>query len=354
MRVVMRRGSTLTCEEAAEPIPMAGQSLVKSLACGICGSDLHSLHYGDRGSIKARGSDAGDDTARHFVFGHEFSAEVLEGSKFKAGTRVVSMPFAMGPNGSETIGYSPRYHGGFAERMVLTDLSLMLEVPNGLPADLAALTEPMAVGAHGVSRATPRQGLAVALIIGMGPVGAAVLMNLKAQGFGPVIAADFSPRRRALAEQLGADIVIDPAKESPYARWDQLGVPAAPPDPLRPILAAGAKKRAVIFECVGNPGVLQSIIAGAPFGAEIILLGVCMEADTFQPGQAVTKEVTIRTGVFYSPEEFAGSLRNLAEGIIDGRPLITDHVGLAGVADAFERLKNPEEQVKIIVEPGRA
>jgi threonine dehydrogenase-like Zn-dependent dehydrogenase len=356
MQVVTRRGSSLVCEEAPEPVPGPGQTLVKSLACGICGSDLHSLHYGAKASLKARGGGP-EDAPRQFVFGHEFCAEVLDhgpggASRLRPGARVVSMPFARGPAGTETIGYSTRFPGGFAERMVLTS-SLMLEVPNGLPADVAALTEPLAVGAHGVGRATLDKD-SVVLIVGMGPVGAAVLMNLKALSFGPIIAADFSPRRRQLAEQLGADVVIDPASESPHDRWESFGVSKAGPDPLAPLLASHGAKRAVIFECVGNPGVLQSIIAGAPFGSEVVVLGVCMEPDTFQPAQAVGKELSIRTGVFYSAEEFARSLHNLAEGIIDGRPLITDHVGLSGVADAFERLKNPEEQVKIIVEAGRA
>jgi threonine dehydrogenase-like Zn-dependent dehydrogenase len=355
MQAVMKRGGTLTCEETPDPVAGQGQTLVKSLACGICGSDLHTLHYADKSSIKARGAGP-DEGPRHFVFGHEYCAEILEHGpgtqgRLKPGTRVVSMPFAIGPNGTETVGYSPRFPGGFAERMVLTE-SLLLEVPNGLPADLAALTEPMAVGAHGVGRATLDKD-SVAMIIGMGPVGAAVLMNLKAQGFGPVVCVDYSPRRRRLAEQLGADLVIDPGASNPHDSWAGLGVFTGQHDPLNLAGTAGGK-RAVIFECVGNPGVLQGIIAGAPFGSEIVILGVCMEADSFQPGQAVTKEISIRTAVFYSAEEFARSLHNLAEGVIDGRPLITDHVGLAGVADAFVRLGNPEDQVKVMVEPGRA
>ena len=99
MKVVMRRGSTLTREEAPEPVPGVGQTLVKSLACGICGSDLHALHVG------------GGDGSLPYVFGHEFCAEVLESGPggrgaFKPGTRVVSMPLAAGPQGAEIIGYS--------------------------------------------------------------------------------------------------------------------------------------------------------------------------------------------------------------------------------------------------------
>jgi threonine dehydrogenase-like Zn-dependent dehydrogenase len=351
MRAVLKRGAELVCEELPDPVPGEGQTLVRTLACGICGSDLHSLHYGDKSSITPRGLERRDA----WVYGHEYCAEVLEhgpgtAGKLKAGTRVVAMPFAKGPGGTEVIGYSARFPGGFAERMVLTE-RLLVEVPNGLSADLAALTEPMAVGAHGVARSTLDKDC-VAMVVGLGPVGAAVLMNLKAQGFGPVIAVDFSPRRRKLAEALGADVVVDPREHNPHDSWAALGVAAGPRDMLE-LPAIGVGKRAVIFECVGNPGVLQSIVAGAPFGAEIVVLGVCMEADTVQTGQAVVKEVVVRGATYYSPQEFARSLHNLAEGVIDGRLLITDHVGLAGVADAFERLKNPEEQVKIIVEPGR-
>jgi threonine dehydrogenase-like Zn-dependent dehydrogenase len=354
MKAVFRRGGDLVCEEAPDPIPGEGQTLVKSLACGICGSDLHALHYARMAADQAPKGTLMDGS-RDFIFGHEFVGEVLEhgpgaARALKAGTRVVSMPFALGPNGSEIIGYSPLYPGGFAEKMVLTE-RLMLEVPNGLSTDLAALTEPLAVGAHGVGRASLDRN-SVAMIIGVGPVGAAVLVNLKARGFGPIIAVDFSARRRALAEQLGADLVIDPRETNPHDSWAAYGVPLAKADPLLlPVPTAG--KRAVIFECVGNPGVLQSLIAGAPFGSEIVVLGVCMENDTVIPGAAVNKEITIRTGVFYSGEEFAGALHDLAEGRIDGRPLITDRVGLSGVADAFERLRNPD-QVKILVEPGRA
>ena len=83
-------------------------------------------------------------------------------------------------------------------------------MPNGLPADQAALTEPMAVGWHAVESARLTQQ-DVPLVIGCGPVGLAVIAGLKVKGLHPIIAADFSPARRALALRMGADIVVDPA-----------------------------------------------------------------------------------------------------------------------------------------------
>src|SRR5258708_4857787 len=177
---------------------------------------------------RAGGVDNGFDPSADTVFGHEFCAEILDhgpGSSkaLKAGTRVVSVPATLTPGGMELWGFSNRLPGGFAERMLLSE-ALVLEVPNGLPTEHAALTEPFAVGFHAVAKAR-MDANSVALVIGCGPVGLAVIAALKAKGHGPVIAADFSPRRRAAAEKLGADIVIDPARESPHERWEGLGVP---------------------------------------------------------------------------------------------------------------------------------
>src|SRR5258705_6582613 len=99
--------------------------------------------------------------------------------------------------------------------MLLSE-ALLLEVPNGLAAEHAALTEPLAVGIHAVAKADVR-GDEVPLVIGCGPVGLAVIAALKLKGLHPIVAADYSPARRALARGLGADIVVDPPRTQPYA-----------------------------------------------------------------------------------------------------------------------------------------
>ena len=79
--------------------------------------------------------------------------------------------------------------------MLLSE-ALLLEVPNGLAAEHAALTEPLAVGVHAVAKANVR-GDEVPLVIGCGPVGLAVIAALKIKGLHPIVAADYSPARRA-------------------------------------------------------------------------------------------------------------------------------------------------------------
>jgi threonine dehydrogenase-like Zn-dependent dehydrogenase len=361
MRAVVARRGVLTCEEIAELEPGPGQVLVKTLCCGICGSDLHALHHIDHMVELARRSGGagglGLDPDAGIVFGHEFSAEVLDHGpgaekRLKAGTRVVSIPALIGPTGMVAIGYSNKYPGGFAERMVLSE-PLLIEVPNGLSSAKAALTEPFAVGAHAAGRGALDEPSA-ALVVGCGPVGLAVIAALKARGYGPVTAADFSPARRAMAERLGADRVVDPAQESPHTKWADMGVASSSLEQTLARMAGQTVKRAIIFECVGAPGVLQGLIEGAPAGAQIVVAGVCMTPDVIEPLIAITKQIDLRFVYAYTPEEFAEVLRQIAEGVIDVEPVITDTVGLEGVAAAFEALGDPESQVKILVEPAAA
>jgi threonine dehydrogenase-like Zn-dependent dehydrogenase len=233
--------------------------------------------------------------------------------------------------------------------MLLTE-AMVLPVPNGLPTEKAALTEPFAVGAHAVAKARLEPN-SVCLVVGCGPVGLAVIAALKAEGRGPVIAADFSPRRRAAAERLGADIVVDPAVENPHERWDALGVPRARAAQAMMQMMGQPVARPVVFECVGSPGVLQGLIEAAPAGAQIVVAGVCMETDRIEPSIAITKEVELTFVFGYSPEEFGQTLHRLAEGVIDVSDLVTGEVGLEGVAGAFQALGDPEAHVKILVRP---
>jgi threonine dehydrogenase-like Zn-dependent dehydrogenase len=343
MKAAIATGTGITLGQVPDPVPGPGQVLAAPLATGICGSDLHLEE-----ALRALA-----DAAPPIVMGHEFCAGILEHgpgtpARLAAGTRVVSVPYADGPSGPEGLGLSPVLSGGFAERMVLQE-SLLLPVPDGLPDDQAALTEPLAVGLHAVRAARPEAGQ-VALVVGCGPIGLAVIAGLKAEGLGPVIAADYAPARRRMAEGLGADVVIDPAASSPYSRWSDLGVTEHPPSPLLP---AGLDRPGdvIVFECVGVPGVIQQIIDGVPRHARIVVVGACIPPDTVTPVTAILKEVSMTFVYAYRQHEFAQALDLLATGRVDMAALVTGHVGLDGVARAFDDLREPGHHAKIIVQP---
>lgn len=339
MKAAIFRGGDLVVDTIPDPVPALGQVLVKTLACGICGSDLHAAKHAHR-MVEVTKRIPGRkpmDLSRDIVFGHEFCCEVLDygpktEKRIKPGTRVCSMPLMVEADGPKGMGYSNTYVGGYAERMVLS-APLMLEVPNGLPTEHAALTEPLAVGVHAVEKAN-LAGDEAPLVVGCGPVGLAVIAALKLKGIRPIVAADFSPKRRELAALMGADIVVDPSAEDPYGK-----------------LAPG--KRAAVFECVGVPGLIQQIFEKAPKDARIVIVGVCMETDKIEPLFAIFKELNLQFVLGYTPEEFARSLHLLADGKVDANALITGKVGLEGVKGAFEELGNPEKHTKILVEPWR-
>jgi threonine dehydrogenase-like Zn-dependent dehydrogenase len=230
---------------------------------------------------------------------------------------------------------------------------LLRPVPDHVPSEHAALTEPMAVGLHAVEQAGLVAGDEIPLVIGCGPVGLAVIAALKLRGLAPIVASDFSPRRRELALAMGAHVVIDPSADSPYRAWHELAAPQGQRGATSlALLGLGPRLRpGVIFECVGVPGVLQQIVEGALRGTRVVVVGVCMERDSIEPFPAIQKELQLQFVLAYTPEEFARTLRRIAEGEIDVAPLITGRVGIDGVPGAFAALANPEQHAKILVEP---
>lgn len=330
MRAAVAEGGRITVREIAEPVPGPGQALLSVLACGVCGSDLH--HFAGRAA-----------DAAPLVYGHEFAAEVVAYGPGAGGpppgTRVCAIPTAGGAVNDlgEVVGLSENLPGGFGERLVV-DAGVLVPIPDHVPTEHAALTEPLAVGAHAAATGRPVAG-DTALIIGCGPIGLAVLAALRANHPGVrVIAADLSPARRALAVRMGADEAVGEA--DPYARLADVE-PAA----------AGEEAPVVIYECVGVPGMLQKIIDGAPARSRVVVAGVCQEPDTILPVSAILKELRLAFVFGYTFGEFTATLGAIASGAVDPAPMITANVGLDGVEQAFADLGDPETHVKILVHP---
>lgn len=378
MRAVVCSNAELDVVELSEPVPGRGQVRIEVLRCGICGSDLHARHGCDTwAELAARaGYDHFARSEQKIVFGHEFCGKVAEYGPHcrkvsPTGTRVVALPLLRGSKGVDPVGLSLYAPGAYAEQMLVEE-SLMMPVPNGLSSDIAALTEPMAVAWHAVRRGEVGKRT-VAIVIGCGPIGLAVIMLLKAKGVRTVLASDYSPARRALATACGADVVLDPAQDSPFTAVQRRGHVTDIPAALE--LAVGTReklehlpfgwwhawrlgealgatpKHPVIFECVGVPGVIDSIIDGAPLFSRVVVVGVCVGVDQITPAMAINKEIDLRFVLGYTPLEFRDTLHMLAEGDIDPRPLITGTVGLEGVDTAFKALGNPDIHAKILIDP---
>jgi threonine dehydrogenase-like Zn-dependent dehydrogenase len=341
---VLRAGEIVVRDDVPDPEPAFGQVLVEVKACGICGSDLHFARHGEAmlaANDEMEGMpDFGDlrlDLARDVFMGHEFAAEVLEAGPDTAapapGTIVTSVPVVLTEAGVRNLAYSNEMPSGYGERMLLS-AGLLAEVPNGLDPRQAALTEPTAVGLHAVNRSRIAQGEG-ALVLGCGPVGLAVVAVLAQRGIEPIVAADPSPARRALAGALGAHEVVDPAAEPAFDAWAR----------------TGGGRPLVVYEAIGVPGIIHDVLRRAPARTRLLVVGVCMERDSFNPYHGIAKELTIEFSMAYDPVEFGSCLRSIAEGELDMTPMITGEVDLDGVPGAFDLLARPDEHCKIMVVP---
>lgn len=362
------------------PEPGPGHVLIQVLRAGICGSDLHARVHGDVAADIGRqvGYDNFMRPSQSVVMGHEFVGEVVAygprcRKRWKPGTPVVAMPIIRHGDEVEMVGLSARAPGAYAEYMVVQE-DLAMPVPDGLRPDLAALTEPLAVAHHAVRRSDVSKR-DVAVVIGCGPIGLAVILMLKAAGVKTVVASDLSELRRDLARECGADIVVDPAVDSP---WD--AAPAqekyftragdlfsvafdamhtlrlVPGVPWWSLMGLADKlsltpNGPVVFECVGVPGMIDDLVTGAPFRSRVVVVGVCMEPDTFAPAMASNKEIDLRFVFGYDPAEFRNTLHMIARGKVRPEPLLTGTVGLGGAAAAFEALGSAQHHAKVLIDP---
>ncbi len=353
MRAAVLQGSRITVETLPDPSPGPGRILVSPILTGICGSDLH--HRARAINLEASTSASLHGTLPKIVPGHEFSATIVDlgpnaGYDLRPGDRVAALPFTHGEGGFEVIGLSPLHSGGLAT-LCLVDAERAYKIPDAVPDDLAALTEPLAVGLHAANLANRVMGPNV--VIGCGPVGLAVILALKRQGRGPVIAADFSDRRRDAAALVGADIVVDAAEDSPFTHWTEIGFTPGPPSPLLGRAFSGLPAGANIFECVGAPGLIDWVVKSAPRHSNIVVVGVCAHQDKLTPREAILSELTLDFSFAYRPEEFSAALDAIAADPDRVRTLVTASLPLAETRSAFDRLANRPEEIKILIDPHR-
>lgn len=335
MRSAVLRDGSMKVVEGDDPLPQEGQVLCRTLACGICGSDLHFVKHGR--SMSDLGIMGDIDFPRDIFMGHEFAAEVIECGPgvdgLRTGTVVTSVPAVIAGGEVRQFVYSNDLPAGYCEYLLLSP-ALFCPVPNGLSAEHATLTEPLAVGVHAVARSGITRDES-ALVIGCGPVGLAIIAALRLAGVEVVIASDPAAIRRQVAATMGATETVNPNDEPAIEVW-------------RRSKGAGP---VVIFEAVGVPGMLDGILADCPAGGRVVVVGACMEPDPIVPARAMMKELSMQFVMGYSPDEFARSLRFLSEGLVDPAPLITGHVDIGGIPATFDALSQPSIHCKIIVVP---
>lgn len=351
MKAAVLSGGRISVEDIPEPRPEPGLIVTRPLVCGICGSDLHARDHAPHlcDLLHRAGFRGFMNPDKPVVMGHEFCCEVLETSgDLRAGDRVVALPFLVGPDGIVLLGYSNDYPGAFAERMLLQAQSC-IKVPDDVATDIAALTEPLAVAVHAVAEASPGPDAAYC-VVGCGPVGLFVIARLRALGLGPILAIEPNPARQAMAEKMGADAVIAPGS-AVADWWNSVDLPLGLSDAMEVDAATRRRSRAILFECVGKPGMLMRIAADAPVGATIVVVGNCMEMDSIEPAFLLQKSLSFRFVFAYTAGEFTDAFHMIRDHPERLRPMLTGETGFAGVSAAFDSLTGGGASVKVQVRP---
>ncbi len=333
-------GKPLEIHDVPDPTPGPGEVLLAVKGCGICGSDLHVTELG--GAVP-----------RGAVMGHEFAGEIVavgKGAKgpdgpWREGDRVCTMPGiscgtcercvsgdVMGCAALRMTGFGD-IGGGYAEYAIGGD-RMTFRLPENLTSADGATVEPLAVGLHAVDRAGLETGEDV-LIVGAGPVGLACAIWAKLLGAREVVVSDYAPHRRALAEAYGATASIDPGREELGPAFERI---------------AGHAPR-LAFECVGRPDVVHAISLIVDRGARILSAGMCMAQDHFMPLVFGTKELTMRFVSYYTHQNYQLTVDMLAAERIDPLPMVTDRIALDDLPRAFEALRNPSTECKVLVQP---
>ncbi|MEU9283559.1 zinc-binding dehydrogenase [Streptomyces sp. NPDC048275] len=354
MRAAVLRGGTVEARSIEDPVPGPGQLLVRSLACGVCASDLHFMDHPEAGA----GDDSGMSTYDQdvdIVMGHEYCAQVVDYGpdterRIPVGTRVSSLPVLTTAAGRRIIGQNPEAPGAFGEYFLLTE-AITRVVDSDLPSEIVCVADAISVGWSTASRArvTPKE---VPLVIGCGAIALSAIARLRSLGVGPIVAVDFVASPRATALAMGADVVVDPAEVSPYRAWHD--VAHGPVGSMKDMMAPPGQPGCVVFECVGVPGVLDSIIKGCERGTRIFSVGGPPEGDHLHTLTAKRKGLNIQFGGGPSMAHWDEAFEAVCSGGLDVTPMLggAGTVGLDEVPAALEAARDANGPARIVVVPG--
>jgi 2-desacetyl-2-hydroxyethyl bacteriochlorophyllide A dehydrogenase len=334
MRRVVIYPGRIAVEAADVPAPGPSEALVRTLAAGVCGSDLHAAH--GRHPFVSLPYRPG-----HEVVGVvEVAGSAVEG--YAPGQRVIVEPdlpcwtCKMCTSGRENLCENLQFfgcgypQGGMADYFTLA-ANRLHPVPDTLDDPTAAIIEPLSTPVHAVRLAGDVTGRAVA-VLGAGTIGLFTLAVLRAHGAGKVVSTDPNLAKRERAEALGADATID----------------ARTPDVARQVREALGGSADIVFDCVAIQSSMDQAIAIADKGGTVMVVGVPAREVTVPLPIVQDHQIRIQGSATYLPEDYAESAGLLRRGAVKTADFVTGTRPLDQVAEAFE-LASSGHHVKVLV-----
>jgi threonine dehydrogenase-like Zn-dependent dehydrogenase len=322
-------------DEIERPEPGPGEAVLRVEACGVCGSDLGYIALGGVAGPRPEPT----------PLGHEFSAVIDrlgDGvERFSPGQRVVVNPMASG----NTIGNGGP-GGAFAHEVLVRNVDtegVLFRIPDELPAELAALTEPLGVGMQAVDRADVSPGDKVT-IFGAGPIGLMALAVLKYRGFDDVAIVDLSAKRLELATGLGATLALNPTEGDVWAPIQELHGTELFMDVL-PCVGSNA-----YIEASGAPTVIGDVIGRARPGARISVVALHRQPEPVNFVLLMSKQLTLAGSMCY-PDDFGEMVRMLLDPSVDLSSVVTHRFPLSRAEDAIATARDAAVSGKVVVTP---
>lgn len=339
---VLNRTFDIELKELDVPQIGADEVLVKVIAVGVCGSDVHYYEYGKIGPYVVE---------EPIILGHECAGIVVdtgkEVSRFKKGDRVAVEPgvtcgrceyckegrYNLCPK-VEFLA-TPPVDGAFVQYIKHRE-DFLYPIPDHLSFEAASLNEPFSVGIHAAKRADLRPGSSVA-IMGMGPIGLMAVVAAKTFGASNIIVADLEENRLEAAKNLGASHVINIKEEDPEKRIKEL------------TFDGGVD---VAFETAGHPAALKSALSSVKRGGKLAIVGLPPQDEVGVNVPFISSNEIDIFGVFRYANTYPEGIEFLSSDIADVESLITDHYPLQETKLALEQARTSKsESLKVIVYP---
>ena len=338
MRVAMYyRNSDVRLEELPRPEPGDGEILVRSMACGVCGSDVLEWYRMKKAPL---------------VLGHEMAGEIVEKAGgvqgFSVGDRVFvshhvpcnTCHFCLSGHHTacETL-HTTHYHpGGFAEYVRVPAINVdrgTFRLPESMTYDEATFIEPLACVVRGQRGLEIDPGSTV-LVLGSGISGALHIALARHLGAGRIIATDVHPFRLDMARQLGADEVLSAEEDLPQRVRDVNG---------------GLLADRVIL-CTGAPAAAFQALRCVERGGRVLFFAVPVSDITVPINDFWRNDITIATSYAGAPTDLAQAIALLEAGVIPTGKMTTHRLPLADSQQGFLLVAGAGSSLKVIIHPG--
>ena len=334
---VMTKPGEIEFREIPVPEPGPDQVLVKIKRIGVCGSDIHVYH----GTHPYTGYPVtqGHEVSGQIVSLGEYVKDLAVGQKVTIEPQVFCgrcYPCLHGKyNLCEKLKVMGFQTTGTASEYFAVDASKVTVLPDEMTYNDGAMIEPLAVTVHAAKRFPDLKGAKCA-VLGCGPIGILQIQSLKALGAKEVFATDISDGRLALAKELGADYIVNTAKEDFAEKF---------------LEAFGPDKADVIYDCAGSDITMDQAIQNARKGSTIILVAVFGKRASVDLAKLNDSELDLNTSMMYRHEDYVDAIRLVNEGKIQLKPLQTAHFAFEDYLEAYKYIDaNREATMKVLID----